>query len=154
MKLYIIGFLALVLLLCGCVGPTGLQGSAGTNGTSCTVITLASNQPATPNGGALISCPDGTKSVVVNGTNGTNGTNGLNGTNGTSGTVINAVQFCPSITNYPSTFSEVGFCIGGTLYAVYSANNGFLSAILNGTYSSDGINSSCTFTVNGCTISH
>lgn len=58
------------------------------------------------------------------------------------------VQFCAGAnTAYPGTFAEVGFCINNNLYAVYSANDGFLTLVPPGTYSSNGINASCTFTV-------
>lgn len=61
---------------------------------------------------------------------------------------ITPVQFCPNVTpTYPTTFPEVGFCIQGNLYAVYSANDGFLSLIPPGTYVSNAIGSACTFTV-------
>lgn len=57
------------------------------------------------------------------------------------------VQFCPNTTTYPTTFSEVAFCINNNLYAVYSANDGFLTLIPPGNYTSNGINSTCTFQV-------
>jgi hypothetical protein len=64
------------------------------------------------------------------------------------------VQFCPGTTSYPQTFNEIGFCINSQLYAVYSANSGFLTLVPPGTYSSDGINSSCTFVVGqNCEVS-
>lgn len=92
---------------------------------------------AAPEGGSLIKCPDGTQSLVVNGTQ------------------VVPVQFCLATTTYPSTFSEVGFCIDGSLYAVYSTNSGFMTEIPPGTYSSDGVNSSCTFTVSAnCKVSN
>lgn len=133
----------------GPAGSMGPQGVAGTNGQSCTVTTVPVNNVA-PNGGSLIQCPDGSSSLVLNGTNGTNGTNGVNGT------VITPIQFCGGVTgNYPSTFPEVGFCINNSLYAVYSANGGFLTEVLPGTWSSDGINASCTFTVQpNCVVSN
>jgi hypothetical protein len=63
--------------------------------------------------------------------------------------VITPLQFCgPSFKqSYPNTFAESGFCIGGTIYGVYSANGGFLSALPPGEYSSDGINASCDFNI-------
>jgi hypothetical protein len=153
--------MALVLLsACGRPGPSGIAGPAGhdgtngsngtdgingTNGTSCGVSDVPANAAA-PNGGSLITCGN-TQSLVLNGTNGLNGSNGTDGTNGTSGTVVAPIQFCSGSGSYPSTFPEVGFCIGGNIYAVYSANGGFLTEVLPGTWSSDGINSSCTFTV-------
>jgi hypothetical protein len=144
----------------------GPQGNPGTPGTGCTVVAVPASTPA-PNGGSLIECTDGTSSLVlngipgengtngVNGTDGSNGTNGLNGSNGTNGTVITPVQFCPGVPQYPTTFPEVGFCINGNIYAVYSANGGFLTQVLSGGWSSDGINDSCNFTVStGCIITN
>ena len=151
-KLYVI---LLAAMLCGCKQYVpGPQGLPGTNGSSCTVTSVPVNNAA-PNGGALLSCTDGTEQLILNGVNGTNGTNGINGTNGTNGTVITPIQFCKNpVTTYPSTFAEVGFCINGEIYAVYSANSGFLSPIPDGNYESDGINASCNFTVTGCVISN
>ena len=91
-----------------------------------------------------------------NGTNGVNGVNGTNGQDGTNGSIVTPIQFCPNVVpTYPSAFPEVGFCIDNTLYAVYSANGGFLSEITPGNYSSDGINASCNFTVSAnCQITN
>ena len=158
-------------LLVGPQGPQGIQGATGAQGApgeNCTVTTLQACGAA-PNGGSLIACPDGSQSLVLNGATGAQGEQGETGAtgaqgatgatgaqgpqgpagqNGTNGTIVTAIQFCPGITpKYPSAFPEVGFCISGTLYAVYSANDGFLAEITPGTYSSDGINASCTFTV-------
>jgi hypothetical protein len=138
LSLFALAYAAFVFVGCGAYNQQGPQGIPGTNGSGCTVSTIGVG-PGTPNGGALITCAT-TSSLV------------LNGTNGTAGTIVAPVQFCPAATSYPGTFSEVGFCIGGNLYAVYSANDGFLSAIPNGNYTSNGINSSCNFTVTGCTV--
>jgi hypothetical protein len=71
------------------------------------------------------------------------------------GTIVQPIQFCSGTPIYPSTFPEVGFCINNQLWAVYSANGGFLTLIPPGQYSSTGINSSCTFTVGpDCVISY
>ena len=104
--------------------------------TGCRVSTVAQ--------GSLIQCTDGSSSLL------------LNGTNGTSGSIINAVQFCPNVSpSYPSTFPEVGFCIGNQIYAVYSALDGFMTLITPGLYESNAIGSSCTFTVKpNCIISN
>lgn len=143
---------------CGREGPMGAQGNAGPTGapgSNCTVTSVAANGVA-PNGGSLISCSDGTESLVLNGTTGTTGASGATGATGatgpqgpagTNGTIVTAVQFCPGSTSYPNEFNEVGFCIGGNIYAVYSTNDGFLSEVPPGEYSSDGVNSSCTFTI-------
>jgi hypothetical protein len=79
------------------------------------------------------------------GPKGKNGTNGLAGNNGST---IQSVQFCPGTGVYPSVFPEVGLLIDGHLYAVYSANGGFLFEVLPGTYASNAIGNSCAFTVN------
>jgi len=129
----------------GSPGPTGNTGSQGAPGENCTVSAVTASDVA-PNGGSLISCPDGSQSLVLNGTD---------GQAGTPGTVITPIQFCSGTGSYPSTFPEVGFCINNNLYAVYSANGGFLTEVLPGTWSSDGINNSCTFTVSAnCVVTH
>jgi len=141
MKKYIL--LTLVVLLnVACAPdrvPEQVTGPSGPAGSSCSVSSVTS-----PRAGSLITCTDGTSSLVLNGTNGVNGANG---------TIVNPVRFCKSTpSSYPTVFSEVGFCINNILYSVYSANDGFLTALPNGTYNSDGINSSCSFTVNGCIV--
>jgi hypothetical protein len=55
---------------------TGRDGKDGRDGVSCTVVSSE--------GGAVISCGDGTSVTVRDGQNGTNGTNGQDGQNGTS----------------------------------------------------------------------
>jgi hypothetical protein len=130
--------------LTGVTGPQGDQGLpgaiglTGSSGSNCTVSSVATSL-ATPTGGALVSCTDGTSSLIIN------------------GTVITLIQFCHNNApqSYPNVFNESGFCIAGSIYAVYSANGGFLSQILPGTYSSNGINSSCNFTVgSNCSVSN
>jgi hypothetical protein len=115
-------------------------------------------------GGSLIVCPGGTSQFVSNGSDGVDGLNGQDGVDGqdgqdgedgedgedgADGTVVTVHQFCPAshVPSYPSTFPEVGMCIGNKMYGVYSANGGFLVFMPPGTYSSNGINSSCTFTL-------
>lgn len=160
MKIVILAVMILGLSACGKNGQNGAQGLTGSqgaqgiagvngvNGSSCSVSAVTDTGIA-PNGGSLITCTDGTSSLVLNGTNGHDGTNGVNGS---SGTVITPVQFCSGVPSYPSVFAESGVCIAGVMYGVYSANGGFLAMLPNGTYSSNGINSSCTFTITGCTV--
>ena len=72
----------------------------------------------------------------------------VTGPAGADGTQITIVQFCPGvIPTYPSNFPEIGECINGQLYGVYSANGGFLALLPPGAYSSNGINASCNFTI-------
>lgn len=98
----------------------------------------------------VVACADQSpRFFVVEGPQGVAGADGADGADGQDITVVYAVQFCPSsfVPSYPSSFPEVGVCIGNNLYGVYSANNGFMVLLPPGTYSSNGINASCTFTI-------
>lgn len=100
------------------------------------------------NGFVIIPGPPGAAGV-----NGTNGAAGLNGTNGLDATPVTLVQLCPGTTTYPSVFVEQALCIGSKLYAVYSANNGFLVELVPGAYGSNAVGSQCNFTVSaGCVV--
>lgn len=137
--------------------PDG-TGTTINDGTSCSTSTIVSNFWY-PSGGTLIVCTDGTTSLISNGLNGLNGARGPQGNpgvDGSSGTVMTPVQFCPNVKpTYPSAFPEVGFCLNGQIWGVYSANGGFLSYLPNGTYSSNGVNASCNFTIgDNCSISN
>lgn len=137
----------IMLMLSGCgsspygvVGPQGATGTTGQSGTSCTVTNVAIGQPGAPNGGSLLSCGDNSSLV-------------LNGTPGNNGTSISPIQFCLGTTTYPNEFNEMGFCVEGNIYAIYSVNGGFMTLIPPGSYSSNAINSSCNFSVeNNCVI--
>ena len=149
----------MLALLCSCgnqgyefvAGPKGDKGDPGLNGSNgknCSVASLAVGSVFAANGGSLITCPDGSSSVVLNGKAGTNGSVGATGQAGVSGTIITPVKFCAGFTqNYPSTFAESGLCINNKIYGVYSAHDGFLAELPPGNYSSNGINSSCSFTI-------
>ena len=140
-----IGALTLSWALVGCVaGPEGAQGVTGAKGDqgSSPVVTT---QPATSQ-----ECLNGGSEILVNGVEQTvicNGVQGQPGLPGTPGTKITLVQFCAETPSYPSTFPEVGLCIDGNLYAVYSIPGSFLALITPGRYQSNGIGSSCSFTV-------
>lgn len=142
----------------GAKGDTGSQGPAGAQGE----VGLQGPQGQTgsqgPQGEIGLQGPVGSQGQQgiqgVAGANGTNGSNGVNGTNGANGTVIAPIKFCNNPPTYPSIFPEYGLCIDNVLYGVYSANGGFLAQLPNGSYSSNGINSSCSFTINGCTVTH
>jgi hypothetical protein len=133
----------LVLFCAACYqGPVGPQGAQGVG---CTTQTIQPSTPA-PNGGALITCGS-TQSLILN------GAPGSNGAPGTPGTIVAPVQFCTgAVSSYPSTFPEVGFCINNEIYAVYSANDGFLTGIPNGNYYSNAIGSTCNFSVSNCSV--
>ncbi len=84
------------------------------------------------------------------------GATGAVGATGPSGAGWTVVQLCTScVPVYPSTFAEVGFCYEGNLYGTYSANGGFSTLLPPGAYTSDGINCSCSFTLEAnCVVSH
>lgn len=73
--------LVAALALAGCADrkvEATVQGAPGINGSSCTTHQMEN--------GAIISCTDGTSSVIYNGVNGLNGSNGQNGVDGINGT--------------------------------------------------------------------
>jgi hypothetical protein len=83
------------------------------------------------------------------------GPQGQQGAPGEDGASVTVVKLCPGNTSYPNTFVEVAFCIDGHLYATYSTHGGFTAEIVPGTYSSNAVNSSCTFTVgNNCEVTN
>ena len=135
MKYVSLILLVVLFLVIGC--SSGFNGVNGVNGNSCTATTVGA-VVLPPNGGLQIQCP-GQNALFVS--------NGANGNTGLDGTQISTVQFCPGATSYPSEFNEIGICIGGNIYAVYSANDGFLTQIVPGSYNSNAIGSSCNFTV-------
>lgn len=85
---------------------------------------------------------------------GPTGPQGPMGPAGSNGTLIRIIQFCPGVVSqYPTTFPEVGFCINNSIWAVYSANDGFLTEIIPGRWNSNAIGSACSFTVlPGCIV--
>ena len=118
--------------------------------------------------GALVSCPDGTTAEIdsgapglpgvtgFTGSQGVVGNTGADGVPGTPGSVITVVQFCPGYTESYGTFAEFGWCLGGTLFAVYDggANDVFLSELPLGAYSSTSTGAPCSFTVGAsCAVS-
>ena len=125
-------------LLSGC---GKLDARDGANGAPCTASSDAL--------GTYITCPDGTSTFIAN------GTNGVDGVNGVDGTQVTIVTLCEGVTIYPYVFVEIAYCIDGKLYGTYSANGGFSTEIVPGAYSSNGINSSCSFTVGpNCEVTH
>lgn len=132
--------------LTGPAGSTGASGGQGTSGSTPVLTTQPAGSLACQNGGLVIESDSAPIGVICN---------GLNGAAGINISPVSIVQFCPGTTVYPSQFNEVGFCISGNLYGTYSANDGFSSYLPPGTYSSNGINSSCTFTIGpNCQVSN
>lgn len=118
----------LPLLFCGCAGKDGQQGIQGETG----------NPGATG--------PVGPK--------GDQGDTGPDGRPGADGTLVTLIKFCPNaVASYPLVFPEYGICVNNQIYAVYSGNDGFLTIIPPGRYSSNAIGSACNFTVaSNCVI--
>lgn len=109
-------------MISGCAGQNGQQGSQGEAGN-----------------------PGATGPV---GNQGDPGLQGPDGRPGADGTAVTLIKFCPTaIATYPLVFPEYGICVNNQIYAVYSANGGFLTVIPPGTYSSNAIGSACDFTV-------
>jgi hypothetical protein len=161
---------ALFAASCSDVGGPGPQGPAGATASPATInlVRFTSDTSVCPSGAGVIievvhpSSPLGATvveaaSIVCDGSNGHDGLNGQNGQNGSPGTVITPVQFCSPgfVPSYPNSFPEYGLCIDNVLYGVYSQNGGFLAKLPPGSYSSNGINASCTFTITaGCGVSN
>jgi hypothetical protein len=123
--------IALALFLVSCAGPKGDKGDS------------------------IIGPKGEIGSVGPTGLPGEVGPIGPQGPAGEDITPITVVKLCPGTTTYPGTYVEVAFCLGGKLYAVYSANGGFESEIPPGNYHSDGIGNSCNFTVGeNCEVSN
>lgn len=88
------------------------------------------------------------------GCNGETGPQGLQGPQGANGAAATVVPLCPGVSNY-GVFVEVALCLNDSLYAVYSANGGFLTLLAPGNYSSNAIGSACNLTVAAhCKVSH
>lgn len=120
-------------------GQNGLTGATGANGSSCSVMA------ALDGSGALISCQDGSNVFVKNGEKGDTGATGAAGMNATS---VEFVKFCNSANPSYGSFPEYGMRVGTKIYAVYSANNGFLTLLSPGTYVTTSTGLNCNFTVN------
>ncbi len=127
----------------------------------CTVLIISCGQktiqgPVGPKGSTGITGVTGAAGLPGNdGTTGPTGPQGQPGVDGTDADSVTIVKLCPQTTTYPSTFVEIAFCVNHKLYGTYSANDGFSTEIVPGTYSSNGINSSCTFIVTeNCQVSN
>jgi hypothetical protein len=144
--------LAIVLFLLGIVVGMSACGHAETELGNVLGCHLAGNgcpsfDPNDPNlrgprGYTGAAGADGT-----NGQDGDTGPQGVPGLAGADGTIVRTVKLCPGETVYPSVFVEEALCINGDLYAVYSANGGFLTRLAPGNYSSNAIGSRCNLQV-------
>lgn len=157
--MFIVG-MTVILTFCGCGKRTNVTEVEQAPVVHQPVPVLpVSTTPATalecPAGGTDIAIDGSPTLTVCNGTSGTDGVNGTNGSNGLNGSSVTVVQFCQGTTTYPTAFLEVGLVIAGKMYGVYSINNGFLTYLPPGAYSSNAVGSSCNFTINADnTVSH
>lgn len=165
MKQLILVCTLLALSACDNRGAKGDLGSTGVPGVALVATTIPATVDQCANGGSVILVAQDnaltgvytpsdrlmTAAVACNGANGTTGSQGQQGVagqNGTNATPVTIVQFCQGTTVYPSKFLEVGLVINNVIYGVYSANDGFLSPLPPGAYSSNAVGSSCNFTIN------
>ena len=142
-EVYMYGIVAIALAAYIALFMPGCKGHDGNDGQNAPVPSV---EPLDV-GSSL--CPLGGLALTLNGamTAICNGATGPQGIPGINAPPIRIVQFCSGTPSYPSVFPEVGFCINGEIYAVYSANDGFLAEIEPGRYESNAIGSSCSFTV-------
>jgi hypothetical protein len=151
---------AFLLTGCGKTGSQGATGGVGAPGQAATITESPATALECPTGGVDLTITQNATTAVYSVCNGSAGQSivgptGPQGNPGTDATPVTVVQFCSGVTpTYPSNFPEYGICLGGNLYGVYSANDGFLAELPPGEYSSDGINASCTFTIQpNCVVS-
>lgn len=146
--------LALAMLLSGCdFSAKAKDGKDGVSPVAPVISTMPANASECPTGGFEVLVDTKVTAVVCNGLQGSIGAIGAIGPVGPTGspgqdlTPVTLVQLCPGSPIYPTTFIEYGLCIAGNLWAVYSQNGGFLTYLPPGSYYSNGIGSSCNFTV-------
>lgn len=159
----ILTMVSVLVLLTGCSsskGQDGAPGPAGAPGTSPKLTFKPSASTQCPYGGTSVYLNDTLADSICNGKDGSPGQSivgprGDKGDPGVNLSPITIVQFCPGQTIYPSVFQEVGFCIAGSIYGTYSANDGFTALLPPGSYYSNAIGSSCDFNIGAnCAISY
>lgn len=135
----------------GPVGNTGesIPGPTGEAGSSCTVTQIQPTEEA-PQGGAEISCEDGTQAQVLNGSSGQQGEMGPPGSDGvdsppTDYTVVELIDPCGNSSGFDEVLLRLA---NGMLMAHYSSGNlQFLTVVGPGSYRTTDA-SACNFTVN------
>lgn len=121
----------LILLMTGC-------------GTNQAIITPVNCSVELIDNGSIITCPDGSSTIISNGKDGEKGEVGQNG----SSTEIVSIKLCPYTDNYPNVFPEYAVCIDNELFGVYwDSKNAWLAKIIPGYYASTSTSAPCTFEV-------
>lgn len=124
-------------------GRDGMDGADGAAGSSCSVSTVASSPGVAPNGGARITCSDGTDALLLNGTNAPS----------TPYTITQVVKPCPLVSG---SFPEVLLVLQDRSILASATSNGSalttrLALLTPGNYvTTDG--RSCNFTVTSSSI--
>lgn len=127
----------------GVAGTNGVDGTDGAAGSSCSVSTVASSPGVAPNGGARITCSDGTDALLLNGTNAPS----------TPYTITQVVKPCPLVSG---SFPEVLLVLQDRSILASATSNGSalttrLALLTPGSYvTTDG--RSCNFTVTSSSI--
>lgn len=131
--------LVAAIALAGCAErkvEATVQGAAGTNGSSCTTHQME--------GGAIISCTDGTSSIVYNGVNGLTGATGATGSDG----ILEVINPCGEEFANDEVFLRLS---SGRILALYDGgpNQDRLVLLAPGNYISTdtAASKSCSFTV-------
>jgi hypothetical protein len=143
MKTTLIIFSLLTLVSCGAMreGKTGASGKDGTNGvngkdgSSCHVNSVSN--------GAIITCDDGTQSIVMNGDKGEVGDKGETGTNGIS-PILETIDPCGNGTGFDEILIKTNI---GYISYFEEGNKRFLAKLDIGSYRTTD-QQACRFNVN------
>lgn len=143
MKTTLIIFSLLTLVSCGArrEGKTGASGKDGTNGvngkdgSSCHVNSVSN--------GAIITCDDGTQSIVMNGDKGDVGDKGETGTNGIS-PILETIDPCGNGTGFDEILIKTNI---GYISYFEEGNKRFLAKLDIGSYRTTD-QQACRFSVN------
>lgn len=136
--------------LTGAAGLNGTNGSDGMNGSSCSVSSVVPDILVAPNGGARVTCTDGTDALLLNGSPGADG----NDAPPTPYSVVQVVKPCPTI---GGSFPEVLLVMQDRSILASVSENGNaqrtrLALVSQGSYVTTD-NRNCNFTVGASTIS-
>lgn len=136
-------------LVCnGNSGSNGVDGAAGHDAAQIVITTSPATISQCVAGGTVLTV--GAAQVIT-----CAGLKGDKGNAGTNATPVSMIKLCPQIDHYPNVFVEEAICLNGNLYAVYSIPNAFLTLLTPGSYTSQGIGSSCNLTVGtNCQVTH
>lgn len=131
----------------GAAGLNGTNGIDGINGSSCSVSSVIASPLEAPNGGARITCTDGTDELILNGSPGSDAPP-------TPYSVVQVVKPCPTI---GGSFPEVLLVMQDRSILASVSENGNaqrtrLALISQGSYITTD-NRNCNFTVGASTIS-